>query len=50
MPVCDTFSENPPGLNVSIRKTPVFVNSVETAVELSTSFGSDRSDLLLMTP
>ncbi|KAF8070140.1 GTP-binding protein 1 [Lyophyllum atratum] len=24
------------------RKTPVFVNDVETAVELSTSFGSDR--------
>ena len=32
-------------LIASVRKTPVFIKSIETAVEIATSFGSEKSDL-----
>jgi len=36
-------------LIASVRKTPVFIKSIETAVEIATSFGSEKSDLPFFT-
>ncbi len=34
------------GLIVNLRKTPVFVKSIETAVETAASFGTEKSIIL----